>query len=272
MFQIVLIPFRVLKRFGTERLTQTAAALSFTTLLGLVPMIAVAAVILTYLPLSETLSAAIQKFLLSNLLPERAGSIIAKYVSQFANKAGRLTWVSVFFLFVTALVQMLTIEHAFNAIWKVRESRALFRRIVMHLFALLIGPAVFGGSLAATTYLVSTSLGLVEEWRMLTASVLRALSFLTVTGLFALLYWKLPNKTVGGAHAIFGGACAALGFSLMQWLFALYIASVPGYRLVYGAFAAVPIFMLWLYLSWSVILMGALVTAELGATGLPNKH
>lgn len=268
---MILLPFRVLKRFGTERLTQTAAALSFATLLGLVPMIAVAAVILTHLPLSETLSAAIQKFLLSNLLPERAGNIIAKYVSQFANKAGRLTWASVFFLFFTALIQMLTIEHAFNAIWKVRENRALFRRVVMHLFALLIGPAVFGGSLAATTYLVSTSLGLLEEWRMLTAGVLRALSFLTVAGLFALLYWKLPNKTVGGAHAVIGGACAALGFSLMQWLFALYISSVPGYRLIYGAFAVVPIFMLWLYLSWSVILLGALVTAELDAPGLPRQ-
>ena len=260
---LILLPFRVLRRFRNERLTQTAAALSFATLLGLVPMIAVAAAILSHFPLADTLSAAIQKFLLANLLPDKAGSIIAKYVSQFAHKANHLTWISIATLAVTAVAQMLTIEHAFNGIWAVRENRPLLRRIVMHVVALLLGPAVFGGSIAATTYLASTSLGLVEEWRTVTASVLRTLSFITVAGAFALLYWKVPNRPVARPHAILGGIAAALGFSAMQWLFAIYLASVSGYRIIYGAFAAIPIFLLWLYLSWSVILLGALITAEL---------
>lgn len=264
---VALLPFRVFRRFGSERLTQTAAALSFTTVLGLVPMIAVAAVIFSHLPFSDTLSAAIQKFLLSNLLPERAGSIVAKYVALFAHKAGKLTLFSLTWLLLTALVQMLTIERTFNSIWGVKGNRGLILRLALHGLALLAGPVVFGGSLVATTYLVSTSLGLIEEWRLMTTSILRLLSFVSVAAAFAILYWKLPNKRVLGRHAVFGGACAALGFSAMQWLFAMFLAKMPGYKLIYGAFATVPIFMLWLYLSWSVILLGALVTAELGSHG-----
>lgn len=261
---LILLPLRVLRRFRLEGMTQTAAALSFATLLGLVPMIAVAAEILSHLPLADTLAMAIRKFLLANLLPEKAGNMIARYVTQFALKADRLTWISAATLGVTALMQMLTIERAFNIIWGVRENRPLVRRVAMHLVALLLGPAVFGGAIAATTYLVSASLGLVNEWRALTAGALRALSFITVSGVFALLYAKVPNRPVPGLHAILGGMFAALGFGAMQWLFSLYVANVASYRVIYGAFAAIPIFLLWLYLSWSVILLGALLTAELG--------
>lgn len=260
-----MLPFRVLRRFHAERCTQTAAALSFATLLGLVPMVAVGAAILSHLPLADSLGATIQKFLLANLLPEKAGGIIAKYMGQFAGKAQRLTWLGVAGLAVTAILQMLTIEHAFNAIWAVKESRPIWRRLLMHAITLLLGPIVFGGSIAATTYLASVSLGLVTEWQAVTAAVLRALSFCFVAGAFALLYWKVPNRPIFREHALMGGVLAAAGFAVLQWLFATYISGFAGYRLIYGAFAAVPIFLLWLHLSWSVILLGALTTAELGA-------
>ena len=262
--RLLTLPFRLIRRFLAERFSQTAAALSFATLLGLVPMIAVAASILSHLPLADTLTAAINKFLMTNLLPDKAGGIIAKYVTQFASKAGRLTWLGLGALTVTALAQMLTIEHAFNGIWNVHESRPLGRRVLMHLLALLLGPLVFGGSLAITTYIAGESLGLVEEWRSLTTTVFRTMSFVFVAGVFALLYGKVPNRPVVASHAIVGGVLAASGFSLLHWLFAGYIAGASGYRAMYGAFAAVPVFLLWLYLSWSVILMGALATAELG--------
>jgi len=270
--RLLTLPFRLIRRFLAERFSQTAAALSFATLLGLVPMIAVAASILSHLPLADTLTAAINKFLMTNLLPDRAGGIIAKYVTQFASKAGRLTWLGLAALTVTALAQMLTIEHAFNGIWNVRESRSLGRRVTMHLLALLLGPLIFGSSLAITTYIAGESLGLVEEWRSLTTTVFRILSFVFVAGVFALIYGKVPNRPVAAVHAIVGGVLAASGFSLLHWLFAGYIANASGYRAMYGAFAAVPVFLLWLYLSWSVILMGALATAELGGITTPKGH
>jgi len=264
---LLLLPLRVFKRFLAERCTQTAAALSFATLLGLVPMIAVAVAIMSRLPLADALGMAVQKFLLANFLPEKAGGIIARYVGLFAQKAERLTWIGALALATTALMQMLTIEHAFNQIWGVKESRPFLRRIAMHMLALLLGPVLFGVSIALATYLATASLGLVEEWKAATFWVFRILSFAFSTGLFTLLYWKVPNRFVEKHHALVGGIVASIGFGLMQWLFAGYLSGMSSYRVMYGAFAAIPIFLAWLYLSWGVILVGALISADLGGKG-----
>lgn len=264
---LLLLPWRVLRRFLDERCTQTAAALSFATLLGLVPMIAVAVAIMSRLPLADAVGMAVQKFLLANFLPEKAGGIIARYIGLFAQKAERLTWVGALALAATALMQMLTIEHAFNQIWGVKENRPFLRRVALHLLALLLGPVVFGISIGLVTYLATASLGLVEEWKAATAWVFRILSFLFSTGLFTLLYWKVPNRPVDRRHALVGAVVASLGFGLMQWLFAGYMSGVSSYRVMYGAFAAIPIFLAWLYLSWGVILAGALISADLGGIG-----
>ncbi|MFY9329504.1 MAG: YihY family inner membrane protein [Georgfuchsia sp.] len=261
---LLTLPIRLFRRFFSGQYSQTAAALSFATLLGLVPMIAVAAAVLSHLPLADAIAASIQKFLMANLLPDKAGSIIAKYVSRFALKARHLTWVGLGALAMTAIAQMLTVEHAFNGIWNVRENRPLAKRVAMHLLVLIFGPLVFGGSFAITTYIAGASLGLIEEWRSLTSAVFKMLSFAFVSGMFALIYWKVPNRPVAGGHALVGGLLAAAGFSSLQWLFAGYIAEAASYHAMYGTFAVIPIFLLWLYLSWSVILAGALTTADLG--------
>ena len=263
----LLAPFilvvRVVRRLLTERLAQTAAALSFATLLGLVPMIAVGVGLISYFPFANGMSIALEKFLLANLLPDKAGVVIAKYLGQFAHRAGRATMIGVAVLAVTALMQMLTIEHAFNEIWKVKATRPFLKRVVMHLIALLLGPIVFGGSLAFITYIAGVSFGFFDEVSLIRATFFRVLPFVFMTALFALLYWGVPNRSVSRWHAFAGGLFAALGFLAMQRLFGLYIANFPAYAVMYGAFAAVPIFLSWLYLSWTVILVGALMVAEL---------
>lgn len=264
------LQFRVIRRFVDERCGQTAAALSFSTLLGLVPMIAIAVAIIARLPFAEGLSRALERFLLANLLPDRAGAIIARYVGEFARQAEHLTLIGGLALAAIALVQMLTIERAFNAIWRVRESRPLLRRIAMHTLALLLGPLLFGGSLAVTTFVASASLGLVDQPYWAEADLLKTVAVVFTASLFALLYWAVPNRRIVAWHAACGGALAAAGFGLMQRLFALYVARLPSYTVIYGAFAAIPIFLLWLYLSWSVVLVGALVVAELAAKSAPR--
>lgn len=257
------LPVRVLNRFRTERLAQTAAALCFATLLGLVPMIIVAVALIDHLPFAASIGKALEKFLLANLLPEKAGAVIANVVGQFAGRAEKVTVIGIAALAATALMQMLTIEHAFNAIWKVRAARSLPRRLWIHGLALLLGPLLFGAGLATTTYLASVSLGLVAEPAWVTTMVFRVMSFGFVAGLFALLYWGVPNQSVSRWHAAFGGMLAAGSFLGMQRLFGLYVVKFPVYAMVYGPFAALPIFLVWLYASWTVILVGALVTAEL---------
>jgi len=261
----MLLPLRVFRRFVDERCAQTAAALSFSTLLSLVPMIAIAVLIIARLPFAEGLTKALEQFLLANLLPDRAGTIIVKYVGEFTRETQHLPLVGGLALMATALVQMLTIEHAFNAIWEVRESRPLLRRIAMHLLALLLGPLLFGGSLALTTFIASASFGLMEEPFWAKADLLKTVTFAFMAAMFALVYWALPNRRVVPWHAACGGLLAASGFALMQRLFGLYVAKLPSYAVIYGAFAAIPIFLLWLYLSWAVILVGALVVAELSS-------
>lgn len=253
----------VVRRFRSERLAQTAAALSFATLLGLVPMIVVAVSLIDHLPFAAGIASALERFLLANLLPDKAGAVIAKVVGQFADRAGRVTLIGVGALAATALMQLLTIEHAFNAIWKIKAPRSLFRRVAIHFVVLMLGPLVFGASLVGITYLVSASLGLIDEAAWVASFVFRALSFGILAGLLMLAYWGVPNRAVSAWHAAVGGILAAAGFLAMQKLFAAYVVKFPTYTLVYGPFAAMPIFLIWLYVSWTVILIGALVAAEL---------
>lgn len=269
--RMLLSPFRlairVIHRYRSERCGQTAAALAFTTVLGLVPMIAGAVALISILPFGNGLGTAVQKFLLANLLPDKAGMVIAKYASQFASKAERLTWIGVAVLAATALLQMLTIEKSFNMIWRIRTPRPWFRRTLMHATALLVGPALFGIALVAVTYLVTTSLGLLSDpgdW--FAGFLVRALPFVLMVGLFGLLYWSVPNRPVLKAHALFGGVFTAGCMVGIQKLLSLYVMHFTVQTVIYGAFAAVPVFLLWLYLSWSVILLGAYIVAELPQT------
>ncbi len=265
----LLAPFRLISRtahrFRGEHCVQIAAALSFATLIGLVPMIATAFALISHLPIGAGLGSALEKFLLANLLPDKAGIIIAKYIGQFASRAGRVTFFGVVVLGATALIQMLTIERAFNQIWRIKAGRPLLRRLAIHVLALLLGPLVFGASLAAISFVAGVSLGLLDEPAWLSIFVIRGLlPFAFMSALFGLLYWGVPNKQVKVWHAAFGGAIAALGFVGLQKLFTLYLAT--GFTVnavVYGAFSAIPVFLVWLYASWSVILIGALLVAEL---------
>lgn len=261
--KLLSLPGRVFRRFAELRCSQTAAALSFSTLLGLAPMIAIAAAIVTRLPLADSLIPIVQKFLLTYFLPDKAGGLVVRYTGMFAQKAARLTWLGGSGLLITALVQMATIERSFNLIWGVQEGRPFLRRISIHVLGLLFGPLLFGVGIALVTYLLTASIGLVDQWHGATATVFRVMSFLLTAGLLFLLYWKLPNRKSGCGPALVGGAFAATAFALMQWAFTYFVSGVPTYRVMYGAFAAMPIFMLWLYSSWSVVLIGAAVTAEL---------
>lgn len=260
---LLSLPGRVARRLLKGGFTRTTAALSFATLLGLAPMVAVGFGLISHLPFAAGMNAALDKFLFANLLPDKAGLVIAKHLGQFAQRASNVTLVGVIALSITAVMQMLTIEHAFNEIWRVRSPRIWYRRLAMHGIALLLGPVVFGAALGLISYLAGASFGLFEEPLWVRELFFNGLSFAAITALLALLYWRVPNKSVNPHHALIGGFIAALGFLLLQRLFTAYIGNLPTYRVMYGAFAALPIFLSWLYLSWAVILFGAILVAEL---------
>lgn len=255
---------RCIVRFNEERCAQAAASLAFTTLLALVPLLTVALVLITHFDLFSGLGTALRNFLLANLLPEKAGKVIASYALQFSQKTGRLTVMGTGMLVATALLLLFSIDRVFGKIWRVRQPRPLLKRIFVYLSVLILGPVVLGASVAAATYLLTASLGLVNEPKWITNLSLKILPALLLATLCGLLYFAMPNRPVAARHAVVGGIVAAMGFVLVQRGFGYYISAFPSYTLIYGAFATVPIFLVWLYLSWLVVLVGALTTAVLG--------
>jgi membrane protein len=164
-------------------------------------------------------------------------------------------------LAVTAFLMMFTIERAFNSIWRVSRPRPVGQRILVYCATLTLGPVLIGASLSITSYLVGISLGYAWQTPFASAAILGFVPFVLTCAAFTLLYYVVPNRAVKPRHALVGGLVAALAFEIMKRGFALYIANIPTYALVYGAFAVIPVFLLWIYLSWVVIVVGALITA-----------
>jgi membrane protein len=252
----------VWRRFHEERCLQIGSSLTFTALLAIVPIITVTLTLISAFPVFRELMANVEQFLVANMLPESAESI-AGYTEQFADNAAKLTAVGIVFLFVTAMIVLNTIDGALNQIWRVPRPRTTVQRVFIYWALLTVGPLLMGASLSLTSWLVSQSLGLVKGLPWADEMLLKLMP-IALTGLaFAMLYVTLPNRRVLIRDAFAGGFVAALAFEGMKHGFALYITHFPTHKLVYGAFASVPIFLLWIYLSWLVVMFGAVVAAIL---------
>jgi len=257
-------------RFKQDRCAQIAASLTFTTLLSLVPLITIALTMFSAFPVFESFSAQIKVYLLNNLMPDMAGKIITQYMQQFTESATRLTAVGIIFLAVTAMSMMLTIDQAFNIIWRVTRPRPLLKRLIVYWAVLTLAPLLIGASLSLTSWLVGLSMGYAKHIPFFGVGILKALPVLFTTLAFALLFRLVPNRYVPLAHAVTGALVAAIVFEFMNRTFGYYISHFPTYKLVYGAFAAVPIFLMWIFMSWLAILCGAVIAASLSHWRAPE--
>lgn len=259
-------------RAREERLAQIAGSLTFTTLLSIVPFLAVSFALFTRFPIFKRFEKAIEDVLLQSLLPADISRTVLKYLSQFAENAKGLTVLGSVFVLVTAVAMLLTIENALNQIWGVRKRRPIFKRVGLYLLMLAIGPPVLGASLWATSYVLSASMGLIGT---VPPSVKFMLTLgpvvLSAVGLTAMFYF-VPNTKVRRRNAIAGGLLASIAFELGKRGFAAYVLKVPTYKAVYGAFAAFPVFLLWMYFSWLVTLSAAIITANLGRPHDRRSH
>jgi membrane protein len=252
----------VARRFFEDRCLQISSSLTFTTLLSIVPLVTVALTLISAFPVFSNLSEVLQRFVFGHMLPESAGAI-ATYMEQFAANAAKLTAVGIVFLVVTSILLLMTIELAFNQIWRVSHPRSIFQRVLIYWTLLTVGPLLLGASLSLTSWLVSLSLGLVSDVPGAGVALLKTVPIILTSIALSLLYFTLPNRRLVFTDALFGGLLAGLTFEAMKQGFAFFITQVATYKLVYGAFATVPIFLLWIYLSWLVVLSGALVVAAL---------
>lgn len=252
----------VLRRWSEDRCPQIAGSLTFTTLLALVPIFAVAVAMLSRAPFFEEVMVQIKIFLLLNLVPEIAGKIITVYMEQFRENAAQLTTVGLVVLFFTALALMLTVDRSINAIWRVRRARPFWISVLSYVVLLSTGPILIGVSVSITTYLMALSTR-VDVPQQAHSVLLQAAPAAVSAIAFFLLYRLVPNRRVPWHHAAAGGALAAVVFELAKEVFAFYVAHAPAYSVVYGTFVAVPFFLLWIYVSWLVVLFGAELAASL---------
>lgn len=252
-----------LRRFAADQCPQRAAALTYTTLLALVPLVAVSFAVFAAFPAFEGMREQVHKFVFENFVPQ-VGAVVQQHLEDFARKTGRLTAVGVIFLVVTSVMLLSAISGTFNAIWRARPARTLLVRLPIYWFVLTAAPMLLGAGMSLSGYLftVARASG-VEEY---TGPLVRLAGLLPaifeVAGL-SLLYFFVPNTPVRWRDAVIGGITASLLLEILKKGFGLYVTSFPTYQTIYGALATFPIFLLWMYVVWIVVLFGAEMTAAL---------
>lgn len=252
------------ERFRADRLGLSASSLTFTTLIALVPFFTVVLAVFTAFPVFAKLQDGLQKWLIDSLIPDSISRQVLGYLTQFSRKASKLGLAGAAALMFTALSLVLTIDHTLNGIWRVQRLRPLAQRVLVYWAALTLGPLLVGTSLATTSYVWSVSSGWVPDAMSGALSLLlRGLEYGLLATSLAALYYYVPYTRVARAHAWAGGLVAALLIELGKKLLTAYIAAVPTYSAVYGAFATVPILLLWIYVAWLMVLLGAVVAAYL---------
>ncbi len=254
-----------IRRAGEERIAQVAGSLTFTTTLSLVPLFTVGFAIMSSIGFLSQAADSFRTFLISNLLPGSVSDSILRYIGQFTFKAQGLTLLGLALLTVTALSTVLTVDRVLNTIWGVRRPRPLLQRVLVYWSALTIGPLILALSLTVTSYLASASLGMVKKPPLWVTTLFDLVPFVLVTLGYAALYVYVPNRKVEWRDALIGGLAGSVAFDIAKRIFATYIARFPTYAQIYGALASLPIFLLWVYVSWLITLSGAVLAASLPA-------
>ena len=251
-------------RFGIDRCSENAAALTYMSLFALVPLMTVLYTMASAIPAFQGLEVQIEAFLFENLVPE-TGSDIQDYLSDFSQQAKNLTGFGIGFLVITAVLMLRNIEKAFNQIWRTRENRSSVSSFLLYWAVLSLAPVTIGLALAISTYLNSIADMVVSvDITGTGAYLLKLAPIILNTAGFTLIYAAVPNCRVPFRHALVGGVVAAVAFNIARVLFTKLVVG-SSYTFIYGAFAAVPLFLLWIYLSWNIVLIGAVLVHSMSA-------
>ncbi len=251
------------RRLSEERLPQAAGGLTFTTVLAVVPVLTIAFAIFTTFPLFDTFRKALEAYFFKSLMPHGIANTILGYLNLFASQAKRLSAIGGVALMLTALAMIAMVDRTFNQIWRVKHARPFAQRILIYWAILTLGPLMSGISLTASAYLFDATSAAVGGMPFAGGVFFTTLSLVLVTAMFTLLYMVVPNRAINLGDALVGGVFAAVAFEISKRAFAIFVAKFPTYTVVYGALAAVPIFLLWIYVGWLIVLIGAVITAAL---------
>jgi membrane protein len=249
------------QRFREDRLGMTAGSLTFTTLIALVPLLTVTLALFTAFPMFSTFQGSLERLFLQNLVPDTIARPVLSALSQFAGKASRMGALGLAALAVTALALIMTIDRTLNAIWRVRRPRSLGRRLLIYWAALTVGPLVLGASLTMTSSVLSATRGWLGAVPGGFGLLLDGVQFALLVLFAAGLYHFVPNTEVRWRHALAGGLFVGVAIEVAKKGLVWYVGAVPMLTSVYGAFSILPILLLWVYLLWVVVLLGAVIAA-----------
>lgn len=257
--------FRLLRqRFREDRLGQAAGSLTFTTTIALVPLVTVALAVFTAFPGFSDFQTILQKRLVESLVPENISRQVLGYLTQFASKASRLGTAGVFALILSAVAMVFTIERTLNAIWRVRKRRPLPQKILLYWTAMTLGPLLVGASVVVMTQLLNFTRELAPEVSLFNVrSLFGVIEFVLLVWGVSALYRYVPYAQVRWPHALIGGVWVAVATELARKLLVVYFGKMPAYSAIYGAFATVPILLIWIYAAWVIVLIGAVMVANL---------
>jgi len=251
------------QRFLDDKCFETAGALSYTTLFAIVPLLAAVLAIISAFPVFAEWRDRFSDFVFRNFVPS-AGNAVQGFLLQFADNASKLTAVGILFLLVSALMMMASIEDRFNRIWRVATQRSHGSRLLLYWAALTIGPLLVVGVLVLVSRFVATG-GPETQTTQQGGVWLMFLPFVLTWLILLAMYMLIPNRTVAFRHAGIAALIAAIMFEIARALFSLYVSHVPSYQQIYGALAAAPLFLVWVYFSWVIVLLGASLAAAMAA-------
>ncbi|NII53107.1 YihY family inner membrane protein [Luteibacter sp. SG786] len=259
-------------RFVDDKCFETAGALSYTTLVSLVPLTVAVFAVLSAFPVFAEWRGSLANYAFQNFVPA-TGMKIQEYMLAFADKASQLTGISILVMLFSAVSMMISIEDRLNRIWRVRKPRGWTSRLLLYWAALTLGPILVVGGLALSSYIAAFPLLHQAADQIATQS--RLINFLPFGITFitlVLMYTMVPNRRVSWRHAAVGALLGAILFEFARGGFAAFIRNSPNYEEIYGALAAIPIFLLWIYLSWIIVILGASISASISAFEYTVPH
>ena len=270
--ELSVFPWRQMARLLTERfrdarLGLSASSLTFTTVLALVPLFAVGLAVFAAFPVFGKFQDTIQRWLIESLVPESIARQVLSYLTQFSRKASRLGSVGLVAVLMSAVFLMVTIERTLGQIWGLQRQRPFAQRVLLYWSSITLGPLFLGASLAITSYVVTASSDVVNVLPGSVRWLLDSFEFLLLIACVSGLYFYVPYTRVRWRHAITAGFFVAGALELAKKAMAFYLLQVPTYSLIYGAFAALPILLVWIYVTWLLVLLGAVLAASLPELG-----
>jgi membrane protein len=270
--ELTVFPWRQMagvlaERFRDARLGVSASSLTFTTVLALVPLFAVGLAVFAAFPMFGKFQDTIQRWLIESLVPESIARQVLSYLTQFSRKASRLGTVGLVAVLMTAVALMVTIERTMGQIWRLQRQRPLPQRVLLYWSAITLGPLFLGASLAITSYVVTASRDVVDVLPGSVRWLLDSFEFLLLTACVSGLYFYVPYTRVRWRHAFTAAFLVAGALELAKKLLAVYLLQVPTYSVIYGAFAALPILLVWIYVTWLIVLLGAVLASSLPELG-----